>query len=198
MTCFLLRSCLLTFWKRLVYVPSQPLISPWRHRLRSTEQSHIRRHFCRPAFPPASFIWHPSSQARDEAAFLWQRAPSGGSPRLASPRHLARLASVFTSLLLLLPLVEQNDVEATKAAPVLNSAKPDSSAAPAPASASLDDTELKKAQEKCKRQQTEISKMAEENRQLKVRGAEKHHRRDTWSHLQVAIRNQQEKHIHAH
>lgn len=72
-------------------------------------------------------------------------------------------------MLLVLPLVKQNDVEATKAAPVLNSAKPDSSAAPAPVSASLDDTELKKAQEKCKRQQTEISKLAEENRQLKVR-----------------------------
>lgn len=84
MTCFLLRSCLLTFWKRLVYVPSQPLISPWRRRLRSTEQSHIRRHFCRPAFPPASFIWHPSSQAWDEAAFLWQRPRL--EARLASPR----------------------------------------------------------------------------------------------------------------
>lgn len=72
------------------------------------------------------------------------------------------------------PFAEQNDVEATKAAPVMNSAKADSSAAPVPVSASLDDTELKKAQEKCKRQQAELSKLAEENRQLKVRCAEKH------------------------
>lgn len=89
-------------------------------------------------------------------------------------------------------------MEATKAAPVLNSTKPDSSAAPAPVSASLDDTELKKAQEKCKRQQTEISKLAEENRQLKVRGAENHLHRDARFHLQVAIKKQDEKHFHAY
>uniref|UniRef100_A0A4W6FNV6 Vesicle-associated membrane protein-associated protein A n=1 Tax=Lates calcarifer TaxID=8187 RepID=A0A4W6FNV6_LATCA len=46
-----------------------------------------------------------------------------------------------------------NDVEATKAAPMMNSAKADSTASTVPASASLDDTEVKK--------------LAEENRQLK-------------------------------
>lgn len=69
-------------------------------------------------------------------------------------------------------LVGQNDVEATKAAPVMNSAKADSSAATVPATASLDDTEMKKVLEKCKRLQTEMNKLAEENRQLKVRCVE--------------------------
>uniref|UniRef100_A0A4W6FQ37 Vesicle-associated membrane protein-associated protein A n=1 Tax=Lates calcarifer TaxID=8187 RepID=A0A4W6FQ37_LATCA len=61
----------------------------------------------------------------------------------------------------------QNDVEATKAAPMMNSAKADSTASTVPASASLDDTEVKKVQDKCKRLQAEMSKLAEENRQLK-------------------------------
>uniref|UniRef100_A0A4W6FQB9 Vesicle-associated membrane protein-associated protein A n=1 Tax=Lates calcarifer TaxID=8187 RepID=A0A4W6FQB9_LATCA len=46
-----------------------------------------------------------------------------------------------------------NDVEATKAAPMMNSAKADSTASTVPASASLDDTEVKKVQDKCKRLQ---------------------------------------------
>lgn len=66
-------------------------------------------------------------------------------------------------------------MEATKAAALhssaLNSTKADASAAPAPISASLDDAELKKLLEKCKRQQAEIDKLAEENRQLKVQCA---------------------------
>lgn len=69
--------------------------------------------------------------------------------------------------------VEQNEMEATKAAalhsPAMNSTKSDSTAAAAPASASMDDGELKKVLEKCKRQQAELDKLAEENRQLKVR-----------------------------
>lgn len=64
-------------------------------------------------------------------------------------------------------------MEATKAAPVMNSAKADPSAASVPVSASLDDTELKKVLEKCKRQQAEMNKLAEENRQLKVRCVDK-------------------------
>ncbi|XP_029310007.1 vesicle-associated membrane protein-associated protein A [Cottoperca gobio] len=63
-----------------------------------------------------------------------------------------------------------NDVEATKAAPVMNSAKSDSSGSMVPANASLDDTEMKKVQEKCKRLQTEINKLADENRQFKDDG----------------------------
>ncbi|XP_026168687.1 VAMP (vesicle-associated membrane protein)-associated protein A, like [Mastacembelus armatus] len=63
-----------------------------------------------------------------------------------------------------------NDMEATKAAPMMNSAKADLTAAGAPAVAPLDDTEMKKMQEKCKRLQTEINKLVEENRQLKDDG----------------------------
>uniref|UniRef100_A0A8D0CPH5 Vesicle-associated membrane protein-associated protein A n=1 Tax=Sander lucioperca TaxID=283035 RepID=A0A8D0CPH5_SANLU len=63
-----------------------------------------------------------------------------------------------------------NDVEATKAAPVMNSAKADSSTATVPLTASMDDTEMKKVLEKCKRLQTEMNKLADENRQLKDDG----------------------------
>ena len=64
-------------------------------------------------------------------------------------------------------------MEATKAAPVMNSAKADSSAATVPLTASMDDTEMKKVLEKCKRLQTEMNKLADENRQLKVRCVDK-------------------------
>lgn len=63
-----------------------------------------------------------------------------------------------------------NDVEATKAAPMMNSMKSEPSAAAMPVAASLDDTEVKKVMDKCKRMQTEISKLTEENRQLKDDG----------------------------
>ncbi|XP_068197572.1 VAMP (vesicle-associated membrane protein)-associated protein A, like [Antennarius striatus] len=66
-----------------------------------------------------------------------------------------------------------NDVEIIKAAPLMNSLKADPSAAAVPVSASVDDTELKKALEKCKRQQAEMSKLLEENRQLKEEGVRK-------------------------
>ncbi|TWW73736.1 Vesicle-associated membrane protein-associated protein A [Takifugu flavidus] len=64
-----------------------------------------------------------------------------------------------------------NDVEASKAAALhssaLNSTKADPTATSAPGSASPEDAELKKVLEKCKRQQAELEKLAEENRQLK-------------------------------
>lgn len=63
-----------------------------------------------------------------------------------------------------------NDVEAIKTAPVMNSVKSESSASTVPAAASPDDSDLKKAQDKCKRLQAENSKLAEENRQLKDEG----------------------------
>ncbi|XP_041659260.1 VAMP (vesicle-associated membrane protein)-associated protein A, like [Cheilinus undulatus] len=61
-----------------------------------------------------------------------------------------------------------NDVEATKAAPVMNSVKAEPS--PVPVTASPDDSEMKKVLEKCKRLQAEMNKLAEENRQLKDEG----------------------------
>lgn len=92
-------------------------------------------------------------------------APGGPDPRWG-PSWLSH------KLFLLFP-VGQNDVEATKAAALhssaTNSTKADASAAPAAASASLEDAELKKLLEKCKRQQAEMDKLVEENRQLKVR-----------------------------
>jgi len=73
-----------------------------------------------------------------------------------------------------------NDVEvSSKAAPVVNSVKQEPSAVTLtssaaavakPASASLDDTEMKKLMEECKRLQSEMSKLSDENRQLKEEG----------------------------
>ncbi|XP_044074745.1 VAMP (vesicle-associated membrane protein)-associated protein A, like [Siniperca chuatsi] len=63
-----------------------------------------------------------------------------------------------------------NDMEATKAAPVMNSARADPSAATVPVTGSLEETEMKKVLEKCKRLQAEMNKLAEENRQLKDDG----------------------------
>ncbi|XP_053293641.1 VAMP (vesicle-associated membrane protein)-associated protein A, like [Pleuronectes platessa] len=63
-----------------------------------------------------------------------------------------------------------NDVEATKAAPVMNSVKADPTTASVPAAAPQDDPEMKKVQEKCKRLQSDMNKLVEENRQLKDDG----------------------------
>lgn len=110
--------------------------------------------------------------ALDKAVFLWKRLQSRGMPP-----YFARAMLVFTSVVLSVS-VKQTEMEATKAAvmhsAVMNSAKADPSAASVPVSASLDDTEMKKVLEKCKRQQAEIDKLAEENRQLKVSFADKH------------------------
>ncbi|KAM9439823.1 VAMP (vesicle-associated membrane protein)-associated protein A, like [Clarias gariepinus] len=66
---------------------------------------------------------------------------------------------------------KMNDVDVTnKAAPVLASSKVEGSTAPKPASAALDDTEMKKVLDECKRLQMEMSKLQEENRQLKEDG----------------------------
>ncbi|XP_051944283.1 VAMP (vesicle-associated membrane protein)-associated protein A, like [Hippocampus zosterae] len=81
---------------------------------------------------------------------------------------------------------KMNDADLSKSAPVMNSAKADlpsaaaaaaAAAAPTPAvlasasASSLDDNEMKKLLEKCKRLQSEMGKMAEENRHLKDDGA---------------------------
>lgn len=63
-----------------------------------------------------------------------------------------------------------NDVEATRAAPMMNSVKAESSAAVVPVAAGADDMEMKKVVEKCKRLQAELNKLSEENRQLKDEG----------------------------
>lgn len=63
---------------------------------------------------------------------------------------------------------KQNDVDQTKAAPVLNSSKADSTSAAKSSSMALDDTEMRKLMEECKRLQSEVNKLGDENRQLKV------------------------------
>lgn len=66
---------------------------------------------------------------------------------------------------------KMNDVDAvSKAAPMLNSSKVDGPVAAKPTSAALDDTEMKKVFEECKRLQTEVGKLQVENRQLKDDG----------------------------
>uniref|UniRef100_A0A4W5K3T0 Vesicle-associated membrane protein-associated protein A n=1 Tax=Hucho hucho TaxID=62062 RepID=A0A4W5K3T0_9TELE len=64
---------------------------------------------------------------------------------------------------------KMDDVEANKAAPILNS-KADGTSAPKPISASMDDSEVKKLMDECKRLQYDVGKLSDENRQLKDEG----------------------------
>ncbi|XP_030630383.1 vesicle-associated membrane protein-associated protein A-like [Chanos chanos] len=66
--------------------------------------------------------------------------------------------------------VNDMDVSNSKAALMLNSSKQDGPAVPKPTSLATDDTEMKKLLEECKRLQSEVSKLAEENQQLKDDG----------------------------
>uniref|UniRef100_A0A1A7X0M2 Vesicle-associated membrane protein-associated protein A n=1 Tax=Iconisemion striatum TaxID=60296 RepID=A0A1A7X0M2_9TELE len=61
-----------------------------------------------------------------------------------------------------------NDIEATRSAPVMNSVKAEPTSAAMPVAA--DDAEMKKLLERCKRLQSEVNKLSEENRQLKEEG----------------------------
>lgn len=61
---------------------------------------------------------------------------------------------------------DQNELESTKAVSVLNVSKADGTSG-AKAS-SMDDAEMRKVMEECKRLQSEMGKLLDENRQLKV------------------------------
>uniref|UniRef100_A0A3P8YW79 Vesicle-associated membrane protein-associated protein A n=2 Tax=Esox lucius TaxID=8010 RepID=A0A3P8YW79_ESOLU len=64
---------------------------------------------------------------------------------------------------------KMNDVDASKAAPTLDS-RADCTSAPKPGSMSLDDSEMKKLMDECKRLQYDVGKLSDENRQLKDEG----------------------------
>uniref|UniRef100_A0A3P8YUA0 Vesicle-associated membrane protein-associated protein A n=1 Tax=Esox lucius TaxID=8010 RepID=A0A3P8YUA0_ESOLU len=66
-------------------------------------------------------------------------------------------------------VVRFNDVDASKAAPTLDS-RADCTSAPKPGSMSLDDSEMKKLMDECKRLQYDVGKLSDENRQLKDEG----------------------------
>ncbi|XP_058871629.1 vesicle-associated membrane protein-associated protein A-like isoform X1 [Acipenser ruthenus] len=66
--------------------------------------------------------------------------------------------------------IMQNDIESSKATPVINASKQDGSSLPKPTSMSLDDTEMRKLMEECKRLQSDVMKLSDENRQLKDEG----------------------------
>ncbi|XP_051970202.1 vesicle-associated membrane protein-associated protein A-like isoform X2 [Xyrauchen texanus] len=63
-----------------------------------------------------------------------------------------------------------NELESTKAATVLNASKADGTSGAKAGSLSMDDTEMRKLMEECKRLQTEVGKLYDENRQLKDEG----------------------------
>ncbi|XP_038664602.1 VAMP (vesicle-associated membrane protein)-associated protein A, like [Scyliorhinus canicula] len=65
---------------------------------------------------------------------------------------------------------KSNDLEASKPAAITNASKPEGPAMPKSASVSLDDTEVRKLMEECKRLQVELVKMTDENRQLRDDG----------------------------
>ncbi|KAM6373902.1 vesicle-associated membrane protein-associated protein A [Alca torda] len=64
---------------------------------------------------------------------------------------------------------KENDIDASKPAPVLNTSKQDGPM-PKPHSVSLNDTETRKLVEECKRLQAEIMKLTDENRHLRDEG----------------------------
>uniref|UniRef100_A0A803SRY7 Vesicle-associated membrane protein-associated protein A n=1 Tax=Anolis carolinensis TaxID=28377 RepID=A0A803SRY7_ANOCA len=65
--------------------------------------------------------------------------------------------------------MNQNDVDASKSAPILNTSKQDGPMAK-PHSISLNDTETRKLVEECKRLQADVVKLSEENRHLRDEG----------------------------
>ncbi|EOB07447.1 Vesicle-associated membrane protein-associated protein A, partial [Anas platyrhynchos] len=65
--------------------------------------------------------------------------------------------------------VTENDIDASKPAPVQNASKQDGPM-PKPHSVSLNDTETRKLVEECKRLQAEVMKLSEENRHLRDEG----------------------------
>ncbi|XP_014015162.1 VAMP (vesicle-associated membrane protein)-associated protein A isoform X1 [Salmo salar] len=87
---------------------------------------------------------------------------------------------------------KMDDVDATKAAPVLNS-NADGTSAPKPISASMDDSEMKKLMDECKRLQYDVGKLSDENRQLKDEGLRmrKAHRSDNIVSSSGATMNKQ-------
>ncbi|XP_069778508.1 vesicle-associated membrane protein-associated protein A-like isoform X2 [Narcine bancroftii] len=64
----------------------------------------------------------------------------------------------------------QNDLEMSKSAAVTNAPKSEGPAIPKSASTSMDDIEVRKLMDECKRLQAELVKITEENRQLKDDG----------------------------
>uniref|UniRef100_A0ACB8FD76 Uncharacterized protein n=1 Tax=Sphaerodactylus townsendi TaxID=933632 RepID=A0ACB8FD76_9SAUR len=62
--------------------------------------------------------------------------------------------------------MNQNDIDSSKSAPVLNTAKQDGPM-PKPHSISLNDTETRKLVEECKRLQADVMKLTDENRHLR-------------------------------
>nr|XP_060631019.1 vesicle-associated membrane protein-associated protein A isoform X3 [Anolis sagrei ordinatus] len=65
--------------------------------------------------------------------------------------------------------MNQNDIDASKSAPILNTSKQDGPMAK-PHSISLNDTETRKLVEECKRLQADLVKLSEENRHLRDEG----------------------------
>ncbi|XP_026555184.1 vesicle-associated membrane protein-associated protein A isoform X1 [Pseudonaja textilis] len=65
--------------------------------------------------------------------------------------------------------MDQNEIETSKSAPILNTTKPDG-LVPKSHSVSLNDTETRKLVEECKRLQADIVKLSEENRHLRDEG----------------------------
>ena len=86
----------------------------------------------------------------------------------------------------------QREVDAAKPVPVLNSSLVDGPAGPRGglSGPALDDTEMRKLLEECKRLQAEMSKLSEENRHLKVRESVK----DIYLHLHTHTHT----HTHSH
>uniref|UniRef100_UPI00398E311D VAMP (vesicle-associated membrane protein)-associated protein A, like isoform X4 n=1 Tax=Pristiophorus japonicus TaxID=55135 RepID=UPI00398E311D len=120
------------------------------------------------------FDYDPNEKSKHKFMVQTVYAPPGAADmeavwKDAKPEELmdSKLRCVFE-----LPLESEksNDLEITKTAAITNAPKLDGPAMPKSASTSLDDTEVRKLMEECKRLQVELVKVTDENRQLKDDG----------------------------
>ncbi|XP_067887341.1 VAMP (vesicle-associated membrane protein)-associated protein A, like isoform X2 [Heterodontus francisci] len=120
------------------------------------------------------FDYDPNEKSKHKFMVQTVYAPPGAADmeavwKDAKPEDLmdSKLRCVFE-----LPVENEksNDLEVSKSAGVTNAPKTDGPVMPKSASTSLDDTEVKKLMEECKRLQVELVKMTDENRQLKDDG----------------------------
>ncbi|XP_072115028.1 vesicle-associated membrane protein-associated protein A-like isoform X2 [Mobula birostris] len=120
------------------------------------------------------FDYDPNEKSKHKFMVQTVYAPPGAADmdavwKDAKPEDLmdSKLRCVFE-----LPFENEkpNDLEINKSAAVTNAPKSEGPAIPKSASTSMDDTEVKKLMEECKRLQAELVKITDENQQLKDDG----------------------------
>ncbi|XP_030624354.1 vesicle-associated membrane protein-associated protein A [Chanos chanos] len=129
------------------------------------------------------FDYDPNEKSKHKFMVQTIFAPSGITDLEAMWKEAKPEDLMDSKLRCVFELPSENDkmndtVDATKATTTFNTSKVDGTSAAKPNS--VDDTEIKKLMEECKRLQAEVGKLGEENRQLKDEGLRmrKAHRSD--------------------